>query len=60
MKGRKTITHANLVVEVINATKSRGVLDQADIKSNIERLIDKEYMEREERDDGLNVYCYVA
>ncbi|KAL8843212.1 MAG: hypothetical protein Q9176_002165 [Flavoplaca citrina] len=60
MKGRKTITHANLVVEVINATKSRGVLDQADIKSNIEKLIDKDYMEREGRDDGLNVYCYVA
>lgn len=37
MKGRKTITHANLVVEVINATKSRGVLDQTDIKSNIEK-----------------------
>ncbi|KAL8770883.1 MAG: hypothetical protein Q9209_003534 [Squamulea sp. 1 TL-2023] len=60
MKGRKTITHADLVSEVIKATMSRGVLDPADIKSNIERLIDKEYMEREERDDGKNVYCYVA
>ena len=37
MKGRKTITHAELVSEVLNATKSRGALDPADIKSNIER-----------------------
>ncbi|KAL8857533.1 MAG: hypothetical protein Q9178_005861 [Gyalolechia marmorata] len=60
MKGRKTITHAELVSEVLNATKSRGALDPADIKSNIERLIEKDYMEREERNDGKNVYCYVA
>lgn len=37
MKGRKTITHAELVSEVIVATKTRGVLDPADIKRNIER-----------------------
>ena len=37
MKTRKTITHAELVSEVIAATKSRGVLDPADIKKNIER-----------------------
>ena len=75
MKGRKTITHAELVSEVITATKSRGVLDPADIKKNIEkyvnlsqrnlerradqcRLIDKDYMERDE--EGRNVYNYVA
>ena len=37
MKTRKTITHVELVSEVIAATKSRGVLDPADIKKNIEK-----------------------
>ncbi|KAI9879867.1 MAG: hypothetical protein M1830_006719 [Pleopsidium flavum] len=37
MKSRKSITHAELVTEVIKATKSRGVLDPADIKKNIEK-----------------------
>lgn len=77
MKSRKSIRHAELVAEVIKATKSRGVLDPADIKKNIEkyilptqsyghdvvtnqtcdyRLIEKDYMEREEG----NVYSYLA
>lgn len=56
MKSRKSITHNELVVEVVNATKSRGVLSVGDIKKNIERLIDKDYMEREE--DGT--YSYIA
>ena len=74
MKSRKKITHAELVSEVITATKTRGVLDPADIKKNIEkyvdllhlqldgadihRLIEKDYMERDE--EGRNVYNYVA
>ena len=37
MKSRKTIKHAELIAEVITATKSRGVLDPADIKKNIEK-----------------------
>ncbi|RDW63037.1 cullin family protein [Aspergillus mulundensis] len=56
MKSRKTITHAELVAEVIKATRSRGVLEPADIKRNIEKLIEKDYMEREEG----NKYQYVA
>ena len=74
MKSRKKITHAELVAEVIKATKSRGVLDPVDIKKNIEkynladycfirhtltlyyRLIEKDYMEREEG----NSYSYLA
>jgi cullin-4 len=56
MKSRKTISHAELVAEVIKATISRGVLGVADIKKNIDRLIEKDYMERE---DG-NMYSYVA
>ena len=37
MKSKKTIEHQELVVEVINATKSRGPLDVTDIKKNIEK-----------------------
>ncbi|KXT04798.1 hypothetical protein AC578_9680 [Pseudocercospora eumusae] len=56
MKSRKTISHQELVSEVIKATMSRGVLAVADIKKNIDRLIEKDYMERE---DG-NMYSYIA
>ncbi|QIW94490.1 hypothetical protein AMS68_000008 [Peltaster fructicola] len=56
MKSRKTIGHSELVSEVIKATVSRGVLAVADIKKNIDRLIEKDYMERE--DNGG--YAYVA
>ncbi|KAH0844366.1 Cullin-4A [Fonsecaea pedrosoi] len=56
MKSRKKIGHNELIVEVIKATMTRGVLDQADIKRNIEKLIEKDYMEREEG----NTYSYVA
>ncbi|KAK6512171.1 hypothetical protein TWF481_001062 [Arthrobotrys musiformis] len=55
MKSRKTIGHNDLITEVINQTKKRGVLDMADIKKNIEKLIDKDYMERTE--DGSYAYC---
>jgi cullin-4 len=37
MKSRKTMTHAQLVAEVINQTKSRGAIDTGDIKANIEK-----------------------
>ena len=39
MKSRKTIRHVELISEVIKATKSRGVLDPADIKKNIEKYV---------------------
>jgi nuclear pore complex protein Nup205 len=39
MKSRKTIGHNDLIIEVIKATRSRGVLDQADIKKNIEKYV---------------------
>ncbi|KAI1823052.1 cullin-4A [Xylaria intraflava] len=47
MKSRKTMTHANLVAEVINQTKRRGAVDTSEIKKNIEKLIEKDYLERE-------------
>ncbi|KAH8673992.1 Cullin [Xylariales sp. PMI_506] len=55
MKSRKTMTHANLVAEVIQQTKSRGAVEPADIKKNIEKLIEKDYLEREG-----NSYSYLA
>jgi Cullin family/Cullin protein neddylation domain len=39
MKSRKTVGHNELIIEVINATKSRGVLGQADIRRNIEKYV---------------------
>lgn len=39
MKSRQTIKHAELVSEVIRATKSRGVLDLADINKNIDKYV---------------------
>ncbi|KAK4189530.1 Cullin family-domain-containing protein [Podospora australis] len=53
MKSRKTMTHPQLVAEVINQTKARGAVDPADIKANIEKLIEKDYLDRE---DGNYVY----
>lgn len=56
MKQRKHITHAELVAEVIAATRTRGTMDVGDIKKNIDKLIEKEYMERAEG----NTYEYLA
>ncbi|EMC98474.1 hypothetical protein BAUCODRAFT_32519 [Baudoinia panamericana UAMH 10762] len=56
LKGRKKIAHAELVSETIKATMSRGVLAVGDIKRNIDRLIEKDYMEREEG----GMYAYIA
>jgi nuclear pore complex protein Nup205 len=39
MKSRKIITHAELVAEVIKATRSRGVLEPTEIKKNIEKFV---------------------
>jgi hypothetical protein len=37
MKSRKALSHAELISEVISATKSRGVLQPAEIKEEIEK-----------------------
>ncbi|KAF8465295.1 ubiquitin ligase subunit CulD [Kalaharituber pfeilii] len=56
MKARKTIKHLELIQQTIEQTKNRGVLEVAEIKQNIEKLIDKEYMER----IGDDTYNYVS
>lgn len=39
MKSKKTVTHNELIIDVINMTKTRGVLDQVEIKKNIEKYV---------------------
>lgn len=56
LKSRKQMKHVELVQATIEQTKNRGTLDLADIKTQVERLIDKEYMERVDKD----TYVYVA
>ncbi|KJZ72870.1 hypothetical protein HIM_07814 [Hirsutella minnesotensis 3608] len=55
MKSRKHMGHAELVAEVINLTKKRGSVEPAAIKKEIESLIEKDYLERED-----NGYTYLA
>ncbi|KAH5061799.1 hypothetical protein HBI73_205420 [Parastagonospora nodorum] len=58
LKARKRISHAELVAETIKATRSRGTLEVSGIKKNIDRLIEKEFLEREE--DNAGWYAYIA
>ncbi|CAG8956236.1 hypothetical protein HYFRA_00003616 [Hymenoscyphus fraxineus] len=55
MKTKKRITHARLTVEVVEQTKMRGAVEVSEIKKNIEKLIEKDYIERDE-DTGTYVY----
>ncbi|KKA29317.1 hypothetical protein TD95_002380 [Thielaviopsis punctulata] len=55
MKSRKTLAHSVLVAEVINMMKTRGTVDPAAIKQEIELLLDRDYIEREG-----NEYVYIA
>jgi hypothetical protein len=43
MKSRKTIKHVELIAEVIEATRQRGTLQPAEIKTNIEKYDSKQY-----------------
>ncbi|CEH14187.1 ubiquitin-protein cullin 4 [Ceraceosorus bombacis] len=58
LKAKKQIRHAELITEVVDATKSRFAPDIREIKNRIETLIDREYLERVEGERGL--YRYVA
>lgn len=55
MKSRKVMPHQALVAEVIEQTKRRGAVEVGEIKKNIEKLIEKDYMERDEGN-----YTYLA
>ncbi|XP_037944050.1 cullin-3-like [Teleopsis dalmanni] len=58
MKSSKTMTHSNLVSEVMNQVKSRFVPSVVVIKSEIDSLISKDYLVRADKD--RNTYIYVA
>ncbi|KAK7207098.1 Cullin family-domain-containing protein [Myxozyma melibiosi] len=56
MKTKKTVKHVELIRQTIEMTKERGTLDLSDIKKNIEKLINKDYMERQ----GADTYVYLS
>lgn len=57
MKARKTLSHNELVTEVINMTKHKFPPHAQQIKKQIEHLIEKDYLER---GDKRGVYVYKA
>ncbi|KAI0402791.1 Cullin [Xylaria palmicola] len=62
MKQRKQLTHTQLVNEVIQVLSSRFKPDMSLIKGQIESLISRDYLERDELPDGSpsDKYKYVA
>eukprot|EP00123_Amoebidium_parasiticum_P012952 comp21677_c0_seq1/m.30526 comp21677_c0_seq1/g.30526 ORF comp21677_c0_seq1/g.30526 comp21677_c0_seq1/m.30526 type:complete len:741 (-) comp21677_c0_seq1:329-2551(-) len=58
MKARKTLTHTELVQEVLTQAKARFIPSVPLIKKCIEQLIDKQYLERIE--GSRDKYSYVA
>ncbi|KAI9676636.1 MAG: hypothetical protein M1829_002953 [Trizodia sp. TS-e1964] len=54
MKRQKTIVHNDLVSEVFTELEKRSSLDAKEVKHNIEKLVEKDYLER----DG-DSYVYV-
>ncbi|GAA98842.1 uncharacterized protein L969DRAFT_24916 [Mixia osmundae IAM 14324] len=58
MKSRKTIKHAELIMDVVNELKDRFKVETQEIKKAIDSLIEREYMERVE--GSRNTYSYVA
>ncbi|OLL22620.1 Cullin-3 [Neolecta irregularis DAH-3] len=58
MKDRKTLSHNDLVVEVTKQLVQRFVPSPVNIKKRIEALIDREYLERTEKE--RNTYNYLA
>ncbi|KAI9678677.1 MAG: hypothetical protein M1817_005734 [Caeruleum heppii] len=59
MKSRKRVTHNELVSETIELTKKRGHMDVGEIKQQITKLIEKDYIERDLEAEG-QVYAYLV
>ncbi|EPX72697.1 Cullin 4 [Schizosaccharomyces octosporus yFS286] len=53
MKQNERVSHDELVQKTIEVCKNRGIPEISDIKSTIEKLLNKEYLERQ---DGEYVY----
>ena len=56
MKSRQTLDHANLIAQVIDQSKSRFNPSVPMIKKCIEQLIEKQYLDRSQRDQ----YTYIS
>jgi hypothetical protein len=56
MKSRQILSHQQLVQEVIDQTRSRFAPSVPMIKKCIEQLLEKQYIDRQDRDR----YVYVA
>lgn len=56
MKSRQILSHQQLVQEVIDQTRSRFAPSVPMIKKCIEQLLEKQYLDRQDRDR----YVYVA
>lgn len=57
MKSRKTLTHVELVQQTIEMTKGRGTLDIQEIKKDIEKLMERDFLERV---NGSDSYQYIS
>lgn len=58
MKAKKQMTHQALINETVDVMKKHFQPDVGTIKNRFEKLIEQEYMRRDE--DTPNVYIYVA
>ncbi|KAG4301715.1 hypothetical protein PCANB_001784 [Pneumocystis canis] len=59
MKAKKKCNHNELIQMTINILKQRGIISIEDVELAIEKLIEKEYIEREEG-DFHDIYNYLA
>lgn len=57
MKARKQLTHTELVQQTIEHTQGRGVVNVSDIKTQIEGLLNRSFIEREQ--GSISTYIYV-
>lgn len=58
LKSRQSIMHRDLIVEVVKQLQSRFIPSNVLIKQQLEDLIDKEYLKRD--DDNRNLFHYIA
>ncbi|KAG8962287.1 hypothetical protein FRC03_004399 [Tulasnella sp. 419] len=58
MKGAKKLHHEELKARTIDALKAHFIPSVTDIKRQIEKLVEKDYLERDEKDKG--VFHYVS
>ena len=56
MKSRKRLPHAELVAEAVNQLRRRFTPKPVSIKLAIDKLIEKEYLERDEQDKKVLKY----